>query len=92
MAPEVVSPGVKRPELEGGHPILSSAEINVWSYTFNPPYVFLMWCKYKDKFISSILVITILGNFVQSKSNGHLVHRALYQTHHINWKETQPLN
>jgi hypothetical protein len=42
---EAVSPGVKWPGHEVNHSPPSNAEVRkVWSYTFIPPYTFMMWC------------------------------------------------
>jgi hypothetical protein len=50
--------GVKWPRLEVGHSPPSSAEVeNVCSYTFTPPYVFMVWClvKYSIYFHGMVL-------------------------------------
>jgi hypothetical protein len=40
--------GVKRPRREADHSPPSSTEVkNAWSYTSNPPYVFMAWCLVK---------------------------------------------
>jgi hypothetical protein len=40
-----LSPGVKWPGNEANHAPPSSAEVRkAWSYTFTPPYIFMMWC------------------------------------------------
>jgi len=50
--PGVVSPGVKWRGCKADHSPQSSAEVNAWSYTSTPPYVFNAWClvKYSENF------------------------------------------
>jgi hypothetical protein len=45
-------PEVKRQRPEADHSPPPSAEINEWSYTSIPPYVFMAWClvKHRDNF------------------------------------------
>jgi len=45
--PETLSPEVKRPGREADHSPPSDAEVNAWSYTSTPPYVFMAWCLVK---------------------------------------------
>jgi hypothetical protein len=49
-----LSLGVKQPGHAIDHSLPSSAEVkNVWSYTFTPPYLFMVWylVKHRDNFI-----------------------------------------
>jgi hypothetical protein len=50
--PGALSLGVKRPGCEAEHSPPSSAEVNAWSYTSTPQYVFMAWClvKHRDNF------------------------------------------
>jgi len=51
-----IFPGVKRPELEADHSLLSSAKAkNAWRCTSIPPCVFMAWflVKHKDSFLHS---------------------------------------
>jgi len=41
----ILSQGVKWLECEADHYPLTSAEVmKAWSYTFTPPYIFMVWC------------------------------------------------
>jgi hypothetical protein len=42
-------PVVRQIGHEAEHSALSSAKVNVRSYTSTPPYVFIVWCLIKDK-------------------------------------------
>jgi len=44
-APEAFPPGIKQPGHEAYHLPPASVKIkNAWSYTYIPPYVFMVWC------------------------------------------------
>jgi len=48
------------PGFETGYSFLSSTEINVWSCTFTPPYVFMVWWLIKHmEHVSSVYVATL---------------------------------
>ena len=43
--PYAHSPDTKHPRRKDDHSTPSSAEVkNVWSYTYSPPYVLVVWC------------------------------------------------
>jgi hypothetical protein len=45
-----LSPRIKQSGREAGRSHLSSAKVkSVWSYTYNPPYVFMAWYLVKHK-------------------------------------------
>jgi hypothetical protein len=48
--PGVLSPGIKRPGREADHSPASSVEVNAWSYTSTPQYIFMAccWIKHYD--------------------------------------------
>jgi len=49
---------IKQLVWEIDHPLLSSAEVkNVWSYTYTPQYIFMVWCLSQDNvhFITHLL-------------------------------------
>jgi len=65
--------GVKWSGHEADHSPLSSAEVNnSWSYTFIPPYIFLVWCLIKQR--------VHLCDMVLSLAQGQLY---IYFSHHI---------
>jgi len=63
--PGALSPRFKRPGREADHSPPSRAKVkNAWSYTFKPPYVFMVWglVKHRDNFNFYLYFIYALNN------------------------------
>jgi hypothetical protein len=57
----IISPGVKRPELEADHSPPTSAEVKkIWIYAPTPPYAVMTWCLVKHR--DFIFYLSFLGS------------------------------
>jgi hypothetical protein len=54
---------VKQPQHEADHSLPPSAAVkNAWSYTFNPPYIYMAWCLGTGPTLPSSLKNTTFGH------------------------------
>jgi hypothetical protein len=65
--PGALSRGLKRPQngIDPSTPTINSGDVkSVWSYTSNPPFVFMAWCliNHKDTFPFYFNVVILLNS------------------------------